>query len=66
MSSFQEIASAIEALPREDYVRLLGWMRERDWADWDQQVERDAVAGNLNFLQDEAADAKNNGSLKDL
>lgn len=66
MTKVQEIQAAIEALPREDYVRLRKWFSERDWEKWDKQIEEDSKAGKLDFLIQEALDEKAKGRLKEL
>ncbi len=66
MTKIQEIQAAIESLPREDYVRLRQWFSERDWEEWDKQLEADSEAGRLDFLIQEAFDEKAKGRLKDL
>jgi hypothetical protein len=64
--SFQEIQSAIDALPEQDFSRLVEWLRERDWQQWDAQLEADVAAGKLDFLKQEASEAKTNSTLKEL
>ncbi len=54
MTKVQEIQAAIESLPREEYVRLRQWFSERDWEQWDKQIEADSEAGKLDFLINEA------------
>ena len=54
MTKVQEIQAAIETLPHEDYVRLRQWFSERDWENWDRQIEADSESGNLDFLIKEA------------
>ena len=66
MSSVEEIKSAIASLSREDYARLRAWLSERDRGKWDEEIERDAAAGKLDFLVEEAVAEKNQGRLKKL
>ncbi len=66
MTKVQEIQAAIESLPREEYVRLRLWFTERDWEEWDKQIEQDSEAGRLDFLIQEAFDEKAKGRLKEL
>ena len=54
MSSVEEIESAIEALSREDYTRLIAWLREHEQVRWDEQMDRDSAEGRLDFLFAEA------------
>jgi hypothetical protein len=66
MSKVDEIKSAIENLPEEDYVELRQWFLEKDWQEWDKQIEEDSESGRLDFLIKEALDEKAKGKLKDL
>ena len=66
MVKVQEIQAAIEALPEKEYARLREWFLERDWAEWDKQIERDSDAGKLDFLIQEAKEEKAKGQLKEL
>ena len=66
MTKVQEIQATIESLPREEYVRLRQWFSERDWEQWDKQIEADSEAGKLDFLIKEAFDEKAKGRLKEL
>jgi hypothetical protein len=66
VSSVEEIQSAIVSLAPEEYARLREWFLERDWEQWDQQIEADAQAGKLDFLIAEAMAEKAQGRLRDL
>jgi len=66
MTKVQEIQTAIESLPREEYVRLRQWFLERDWDQWDKQIEADSEEGKLDFLIKEALDEKARGLLREL
>jgi hypothetical protein len=61
MSSIEEIKAAIEALPQADFARLRRWLQERDWQDWDRQIEADSRSGKLEFLVIEALDGSTRG-----
>jgi len=58
MTKAEEIKGAIEALPEKEYARLRRWFAEMDWHKWDKQIEADSAAEKLDFLIEEAADAK--------
>ena len=58
MTKVEEIKAAIEALPKEEYVRLRKWFTERDWYEWDRQIEADSAGGKLDFLIEETWDAR--------
>jgi hypothetical protein len=50
----EEIQVAIESLPYQEYVRLRQWLTERDWRNWDRQIEADSESGKLDFSIEEA------------
>jgi hypothetical protein len=54
MDRVEAIDNAIQALPPNEYLRLVHWFREREQARWDEQMDRDAAAGRLDFLSREA------------
>ena len=62
----EEIQVAIESLPPEKYARLRQWFSERDWDQWDRQIEADSNAGKLDFLIKEALTHKKKGYLREL
>ncbi|HDP97728.1 MAG TPA: hypothetical protein ENN22_00895 [bacterium] len=64
MLKVDELKSAIEALPENEYVELRRWFSEKDWQDWDEQIEADSNSGKLDFLIKEANDQKKSGKLK--
>jgi len=66
MTQIEAIQAEIESLSSEDFVRLREWIAERDWRDWDQQIERDSAAGKLDFLREEAQAATQQGKLREL
>jgi len=66
VTKVQEIQAVIESLPREEYFQLRQWFSEREWEQWDKQIEADSEAGKLDFLIKEAFDEKAKGRLKEL
>ena len=66
MTTVAEIQKAIKDLPKADYARLKRWVDEYDWEQWDRQIEADSEEGRLDFLLDEAAEAKRQGTLGHL
>ncbi len=66
MSTVDEIKAAIETLPEPEYKILRQWLSERDWQDWDEELQRDAATGKLDFLIEEALNAKADDKLRDL
>lgn len=66
MSGISEIQQAILALSDDDYDALMRWVASLDWESWDAEIEADAKAGKLDFLIDEARQARKNDTLTDL
>ena len=66
MTQVEKIQVAIESLSLEDYARLRQWFLERDWEEWDKQIEVDSKAGKLDFLIKEALVEKAKGNLQEL
>ncbi|MBM4124231.1 MAG: hypothetical protein FJ246_04660 [Nitrospira sp.] len=66
MSKVEEIQAAIEALSKDEYVRLREWFSEREWEKWDKQVASDSDSGKLDFLAKEALEEKSKGRLRTL
>lgn len=66
MSTVQELKSAIEVLPEEDYSHLRKWFAERDWELWNTEIREDSDADRLDFLIEEAFSEKADGSLRDM
>ena len=66
MATAEEIKSAISALSREDYIHLREWLSERDWEQWDKEIEGDSASEKLDFLMEEAVAEKNQGGLSKL
>lgn len=66
MMQLEQLQTAIEALPQSEFTRLRQWIIEKDWEQWDDQIEADAAAGKLDFLLTEALTAQKRGTLRDL
>ena len=66
MSTVEEIKSAILSLSKEDYTHLCEWFSEKNWEQWDKEIERDSSSGKLDFLMKEAIGEKNQGRLGKL
>jgi hypothetical protein len=65
MNTVEEIERAAEQLPPSDFARLASWVSARYHDLWKRQMERDATAGRLDFLFNEAAAERQAGSLHD-
>ena len=66
MIEIEEIKNAIESLPEDDYIQFRYWFSERDWKQWDAQIEEDSASGKLDFLIEEAFEEKRKRKLKEL
>lgn len=66
MMKVEELVIEIEALPEKEYHRLRQWFIEREWRNWEDQLEADDAAGRLDFLVEEALTAKKNDQLLPL
>ena len=66
MRTVEEIKSAISALSKEDYLHLRKWFSEKDWKQWDEEIQKDSSSGKLDFLVEEAAAGKNQRRLSKL
>lgn len=62
----EEIKNAIVSLPTDEYRQFRDWFLERDWEQWDKQIQADSESGKLDFLVEEAMDEKSRGKLRDL
>ncbi len=54
MTTLKKLQAEISSLPRQDYESLRRWFWDRDWQEWDRQIEADSESGRLNFLIEEA------------
>jgi hypothetical protein len=54
MNTVEQIQAAIDRLPAADFGRLADWVAARRQAAWVEEMERDAKAGKLDFLFEEA------------
>jgi hypothetical protein len=66
MTKVEELERAVASLTSEEYREFRRWFLERDWEQWDQQIEEDSRAGKLDFLIKEAVEAKKQGKLEEL
>jgi hypothetical protein len=64
MSTMEEIKRAAGALSPAEREELLTWLLDVD-DDWDRQMGRDAAAGKLDFLVEEARSAVREDALRD-
>ena len=65
--SLAEIKSAVDALSPEELSELAAFIRERDGATWDRQIDADfGTSGRLRELADEVRADARAGKLQDL
>ncbi len=50
MSTLEEIEAAVQQLPPAKRAEFRAWFQSFDATDWDQQMEDDMTAGNLEWL----------------
>ena len=66
MMQEEQIKAEIELLPQDKFIQLRKWFAEKDWERWDEQLEKDSLAGRLDFLLEEAQTAKAKDKLREL
>ena len=54
MTTIEEIEKAVAELPPDQLARFRAWFDEFDAAHFDQKIERDARAGKLDRLAEQA------------
>jgi hypothetical protein len=54
MSKLETLEKRVSGLSAEELAEFRQWFAEFDGAAWDRQIERDAKAGKLDALADEA------------
>ena len=59
MSRVEQIAKEIEQLSPNEFSEIARWVLEQDQKRWPDQMDRDAAAGKLDFLREEARVEKN-------
>jgi len=60
-----EIKRAVDQLSPAELAELVAYVRELDSAAWDEQIDRDAANGKLDFLFEEADAARATGTMRD-
>ena len=66
MTEIKEIQQRIRRLSRSELTAFRDWFLNYDAEAWDRQIERDAAAGRLDELADEARAAHEAGRTKPL
>ena len=65
MSRVEEIERAIEELSPDEFRQIAQRVHAIEEERWDKQLDRDAAAGKLDFLHEEARADRKNDLLKD-
>jgi hypothetical protein len=47
MTKVEALGEEIKKLSPREMAQLRDWMSERDWEEWDEQIERDSESGKL-------------------
>jgi hypothetical protein len=64
MTKVETLEEEISRLTPAEFAQLRVWLLERDWEEWDRQIERDSTNGKLSRLFNEAREdhAKGNST----
>jgi len=65
MSRVEEIERAIEELSPDEFRQVAQRVHDIEAERWDRELDRDAAAGKLDFLRQEAQADRENDLLKD-
>jgi len=66
MPRLETLQDEIAKLSPEDFAKLREWLLEKDWAEWDRQLEADAAAGKLDKLFESAEADHRAGKSREL
>ena len=65
-TAVEAIESAILKLSPRELGKLADWILDLDEQNWDKQIERDVMAGKLDFLKKEALEELESGDSRML
>jgi hypothetical protein len=65
-TAVEAIESAILKLSPQELGKLADWVLDLDEQNWDKQIERDVMAGKLDFLAKEALEELESGESQML
>jgi hypothetical protein len=54
MTRVEVIEHEIKKLSPDEFAQLRDWFLEKDWEEWDRQIEADSAAGKLDQLFEDA------------
>jgi hypothetical protein len=64
--TIEDIEIAVAKLPPDQFAKFRDWFEAFDAARFDQKIERDAKAGKLDSLGDQAVDDLRKGRAREL
>ncbi len=64
--TIEDIEIAVAKLPPDQFAKFRDWFEAFDAARFDQKIERDAKAGKLDSLADQAVDDLRKGRAREL
>jgi hypothetical protein len=64
--TIEELEKAVATLPPEQFAEFRAWFERLDAARFDQKIERDASAGRLDRLGDQAIDDFRKGRAREI
>lgn len=64
--TIEELEKAVATLPPEQFAEFRAWFERLDAARFDQKIERDAKAGRLDRLGDQAIDDFRKGRAREI
>ena len=66
MSTVEHIEDEIRNMSPDELVRFRKWFLEFDSRQWDEEIEQDAKAGNLDKIAEQAIQSYGNGKASEL
>jgi hypothetical protein len=64
--TIEDLEKAVAKLPPDQLAQFRAWFEEFDAARFDQKIERDAKAGKLDRMADQAVDDFRKGRAREL
>lgn len=66
MSAVEHIEDEIRNMSPDELARFRKWFLEFDSRQWDEEIEQDAKAGNLDKIAEQAIQSYGNGKATEL
>jgi hypothetical protein len=66
MSTVEHIEDEIRNMSPDELARFRKWFLEFDSKQWDEEIEQDAKAGNLDEIAEQAIQSYGNGKATEL